>query len=90
VLTETFTGISRDAFERMKNDLRRLGASVPEGDDCAIRHRGVSGSLSYSEQDRCVEVQIIQKPMFVSNGRVSSWLRDIMKRYTDDGSSERS
>ena len=86
-----FTGISRRAFERMKNDLRALGVKVPEGDSCTIRYKGVAGSIAYSESRRRVEVHIIRKPLFVSGGAVSSMLKRVMRRYSSDeaGSSDK-
>jgi hypothetical protein len=82
VLTKTFEGISRDAFERMKADLRKLGVSVPDGDQFELHHQGVTGSLAYSEPEQRVEVRITRKPFFVSSAAVTSMLHKVMKRYS--------
>jgi hypothetical protein len=66
----------------MKDDLRKLGVSVPTGDRCELRHQGVTGSLSYLEREQRVEVCITRKPFFVSNTAVTAMLDKVMTRYT--------
>ena len=80
-----FTGVSRQAFERMKHDLRGLGVDVPDGDACVLDHRGVRGALGYSEQLGRVEVRILSKPFFVSSSAVESMLDRVMRRYAESG-----
>jgi hypothetical protein len=76
-----FDGISRDAFERIKDDLRARGVAVPPGDTCMIEHRGVRGSMRYSEPDRRVEIAILEKPFYVPEGMVWNLLDAAMRRY---------
>ena len=79
--SRAFSGISRDTFERMKEDLRARGVAVPSGDACIIEHRGVRGSMSYSESDRRVEIDILEKPFFIPDAMVSNLLDAVMRRY---------
>jgi hypothetical protein len=84
--TYVINGISREMFERMKTDLRALGATVPDGDVCEVRHRGVSGAVVYSESDARVEVQITSKPFYVSDSVVRALLAKVVSRYAEEGS----
>lgn len=76
-----FTSVSRKTFERMKDDLRALGVTVPAGDTCTIEHRGARGSMTYSERDRRLEVRILEKPFFVPERLVWDLLDRAMRRY---------
>ena len=76
-----FHGISRETFERMKDDLRARGVSVPAGDACVIEHRGVRGSMSYLESEGRVEIEILEKPFFVPDRVVRNLLDAAMRRY---------
>jgi len=65
----------------MKDDLRTRGVAVPAGDSCVIEHRGVRGSMTYSEPDGRVEIGILDKPFLVSDRVVWNLLDAAMRRY---------
>lgn len=73
--------VSRETFEQMKDDLRDLGANVPEGDDCIIEHRGALGRLRYLPSVQRVEIAILKKPLFVPDALVWSLLDRALNRY---------
>ena len=83
-----FCGIPRDTFERIKYDLRARGVAVPPGDACMIEHRGVRGSMSYSEPDRRLEIEILEKPFFIPDAMVWNLLGAVMRRYDTEAGKE--
>jgi hypothetical protein len=78
-----FRDVSRTAVEQMKTDLRALGATVRGGDTCEIEHRGVRGSMIYSESEQRLEIVIVNKPFYVSSSMVESLLKRAMRRYVE-------
>jgi hypothetical protein len=76
-----YVGVSRETYERIKNDLRARGVTVADGDVCTIEHRGLRGSLEYVEARQEVRIRILQKPFFIPEAGISSMLERAMRRY---------
>jgi hypothetical protein len=79
--SKSFAGVARSTFEQIKNDLHSRGVKVSEGDDCVVEYGGFRGSLTYDERDEYVAIQILAKPIFVSELTVWNLIGRAMHHY---------
>ncbi|GEM_PF-1128214 len=75
-----FTGISRDAVNKFREQVEKAGQPLPPGDSYTIERSGVKLSVDYTEVSETLRLCIVEKPGFIPDSMVWSIVEDQMRR----------
>ena len=67
-----YTGVTRDAINRWREEAARSGTPLPPGDSFTIEKSGVTISANYNEGAQTATICIVDKPAFIPDSMVWS------------------
>jgi hypothetical protein len=67
----TYTGVTRADVDQIRSELGKFGIAIPEGDDVEVAGPlGVRMQVKYDEQNQSLDLEIIEKPGYVSETQI--------------------
>jgi len=79
-----FTGVTPEAMECMKRNMRAKGIMPPEGSSGTIEHMGVSLSFSYVGPQQTLEFRILSKPPFIPDQLIWGFLDPVVEGCAEE------
>lgn len=80
ILCKEYSGVSREAVTKFREQAERDGKPLPPGDSFVIERSGVKLSVDYTETTQVLKLCIAEKPAFIPDAMVWAIIEDQMKR----------
>jgi hypothetical protein len=68
--SKNYEGVTGGVLECLRQELRSVGITPPEGDSGTIEYQGVKLSMTYTAPSQTLAVEITSKPIFVPESLV--------------------